>query len=71
MMYSLRRPAPTPQRGDRGCDCWVSGHPAETTYSIRRGAHNPECPVFRPSLDPVDAYHDAGLRMKEETGIQP
>jgi hypothetical protein len=49
-----------------GCSCWVSRYPVEETYSIRNGAHNPECPVFRPSVDPVDALHDAQIRVREE-----
>ncbi len=52
------------------CNCWVASVPLEKSFGIRNGAHNPECPVFRPSLDPVDAVNDAKLRLREETGLR-
>ena len=50
------------------CDCWVSERTEEEQFGIRFGAHNPTCPMFRPSLDPVDAVHDAELRRYYEVG---
>ncbi len=60
--------APTPQRGDRTCDCWVASVPDDKAFGIRNGAHNPACPVFRPSRDPVDNLHDAEQRAHAESG---
>lgn len=51
------------------CNCWVRRMSAEDQFGIRYGAHNPECPVFKPTLDPVKAVADAELRMEQETGI--
>lgn len=48
------------------CQCWVSKLTDEERFSVRYGAHNPQCPVFRPSLDPVDALNDVGVRPKYE-----
>jgi hypothetical protein len=52
-----------------GCRCWVRLQPEEDRYVIRCGAHNPECPMFRPSHDPVDNLHDAELRAQHEVGV--
>ena len=51
------------------CTCWVKDRPDEERVGIRYGAHNPDCPQFRPSRDPVDAVADAQLRMRHEVGI--
>ena len=52
------------------CNCWVRRADAETRFCVRRGAHNPECPTFRPTIDPVKAVQDAEERMYRETGIR-
>lgn len=54
----------TPARTD--CTCWVRLQSDEERFQIRYGAHNPECLVYRPSLDPVDNLHDAQIRAREE-----
>jgi hypothetical protein len=54
---------PTPLQGE-GCNCWVRDRPAEERFSIRYGAHDVRCPVWAPSLDPVDAANDAELRLR-------
>jgi hypothetical protein len=59
-----RRLEPTPQRGDRTCDCWVKDEPEAGRFELRNGAHNPTCPVYRVSLDPVDALKDADIRRR-------
>ena len=51
------------------CNCWVRLRPADERFGIRYGAHNPDCPRFHPSRDPVDAVADAELRMRYEVGI--
>lgn len=51
------------------CNCWVKRLTAEQSFGVRNGAHNPACPIFRPSMDPVDAVKDAEIRLYEETGI--
>ena len=50
------------------CSCWVKDRPDEERFSLRYGAHNPGCPMFRPSCDPLDNLRDAQLRMQHETG---
>ncbi len=52
------------------CTCWVRKVSEEERFGIRYGAHNPECPTFKPTLDPVKAMADARQRMWEEVGIQ-
>ena len=48
------------------CTCWVKFQDHEMRYTVRYGAHNPTCPVYRPSLDPVDNVKDAELRLRYE-----
>ena len=48
------------------CSCWVKDQPDEERYSIRYGAHHLDCPVYRPSGDPLDNLRDAQLRMQVE-----
>ena len=50
------------------CSCWVSYEPEEVRFSIRYGAHHLDCPVYRPSGDPLDNLRDAELRNACETG---
>jgi hypothetical protein len=45
------------------CNCYVSQLSDRERFVIRWGAHDPECPVFSPSLDPVDAVDDAETRL--------
>ena len=44
------------------CNCWVKDEPEPECWSLRNGAHNPTCPVYRVSRDPVDALKDADIR---------
>jgi hypothetical protein len=44
------------------CNCPVAHLPECTRWSLHYGAHALDCPVYSPSLDPVDAMHDARLR---------
>ena len=55
--------------GKHMCNCWVSREPWEVQFAIRYGAHNPQCPRYRPSRDPVDAINDTEIRLHAETGI--
>ena len=48
------------------CSCWVKDRPDEERFSLRYGAHNPGCPMFRPSYDPLANLRDAQLRMQHE-----
>lgn len=53
------------------CDCYVRGLDDVTRLSLRRGAHDPACPVYMPSLDRADAQQDAEYRqrtVRRETG---
>ena len=45
------------------CNCYVKALSAETRFSLRYGAHNKACPVYRRSLDPVDREEDASFRL--------
>ena len=49
-----------------GCNCWVKDEAAEDRFCIRYGAHSESCPVYRPSLDPVDRFKDEALRAQNE-----
>jgi hypothetical protein len=46
------------------CNCWVATMPEEDRFSIRYGAHNPACPQYRESGDPVDRVNDEELRAR-------
>lgn len=48
------------------CACWVSRQEPVIRFQVRRGAHGLACPVYRASLDPVDAANDAALRRRME-----
>jgi hypothetical protein len=54
--------------GNETCDCWVASASTETRFALRYGAHSMWCPLFRPSLDPVDRRADAGIRQRGEQG---
>ncbi len=47
---------------ERTCKCYVRHLDAETQYVLHWGAHNPACPVYHRSLDPVDHLHDEDFR---------
>ena len=40
------------------CKCYVKNLPELDRFALRRGTHEPSCPVYRESLDPVDRVHD-------------
>lgn len=44
------------------CRCYVRDLPPEESFAIRDGAHAVDCPVYRPSGDPVDRVKDAHIR---------
>ena len=44
------------------CNCYVSRLSELDRFALRRGAHEPSCPVYRESLDPVDRVRDAITR---------
>ena len=46
------------------CTCWVRSASREVQYTVRWGAHNLECPLYRESMDPVDKANDEELRAK-------
>lgn len=49
-----------------GCKCYVRHLTEEVVFGLHYGAHNPRCPVYRVSLDPVDRAHDEGFRAQAE-----
>ncbi len=49
------------------CDCYVRFLNEETRFSLHLGAHNPTCPAYRVSHDPVDRAHDEEFRARVET----
>lgn len=53
------------------CNCWVRNVPEPECWSLHNGAHELDCPVFRVSLDPVDAMHDAEVRERKGPYGQP
>lgn len=48
------------------CQCWVAQLSPPLCFATRRGAHALDCPVYRPSLDHVDALKDKELRERFE-----
>ena len=55
-------PSATNAQAPPTCDCWVASQSEQDRFCIRYGAHDPACPVYRVSLDPVDAANDQELR---------
>ena len=51
-------------RAGMTCHCYVSGLPADEQMSLHYGAHEPSCPVYRVSLDPVDREMDEEIRAR-------
>ena len=48
------------------CRCYVRRLTEEARFSLRYGAHALTCPVYRPSLDPVDRRADEELRREAD-----
>ena len=44
------------------CNCYVRYLDDEARFCLHYGAHETNCPVYRPSLDPVDRAHDEDFR---------
>ena len=61
---------PTTDAAGRVCVCYVSQQTPEVRYSLRYGAHDPLCPVYRESGDPVDRAEDAEYR-RDYLGVYP
>ena len=40
------------------CKCYVSRLSEHDRFPVRWGAHEPTCPTYRESRDPVDRVHD-------------
>ena len=51
-----------------GCKCYVRYLTEEIAFGLHYGAHNPACPAYRASLDPVDRAHDDDFRDRVEIG---
>lgn len=52
------------------CTCYASKLDDETRFTLRYGAHNPRCPAYRESGDPVDNMHDADFRATWEPRVR-
>ena len=50
------------RRSPRDCSCFVRYCHAAARYSLRHGAHDTDCALYRASGDPVDALHDRANR---------
>ena len=48
------------------CNCYAQRLPPVVQFGLHFGAHNPHCPVYRPSRDAVDAKWDAAFRARHE-----
>ncbi len=44
------------------CTCYVAQLDPSTRFSLRWGAHQTHCPVYRPSLDQADQLNDQATR---------
>ena len=51
---------------NKPCDCYVRRLHPEMRVALHYGAHNPTCPAYRESLDPVDQQHDREFRLYNE-----
>lgn len=52
------------------CNCYVRYLKEHVRFATRYGAHNPSCPWYRPSGDPVDRLKDEAFRAATERGRQ-
>ena len=50
----------------RDCTCYVQRLSDMQQFSLHWGAHSLTCPLYRRSLDPVDAEHDREIRQYYE-----
>ena len=50
----------------KDCRCYVQFLRPEARMVLHWGAHSLRCPVYRPSLDPVDRAHDEEFRYLAE-----
>lgn len=57
------------QKPNDPCNCYVRYLTEEVKGYVRWGSHNPACPVYRVSLDPVDRIADDEFRASAE--IEP
>jgi hypothetical protein len=48
------------------CNCYVRFLSEEIRFGLHFGAHNPTCPAYRVSLDPVDRANDDEFRAHTE-----
>lgn len=48
------------------CNCYVRYLSPEIRFGLHHGAHNPKCPRYRVSLDPVDRANDDDFRREVE-----
>ena len=48
------------------CRCYIKRMADEVIFSAHWGAHNPECPLYSVSRDPVDNLHDMEFREQFE-----
>ena len=46
------------------CNCWVRKLSEEKAFGVRFGAHNPICPAYQRSRDPIDDANDVELRQR-------
>ena len=52
-----------------GCKCYVRFiDDTHILFVLRLGSHNPACPAYRASLDPVDRRTDDDFRARVEIG---
>lgn len=57
-----RFPPTAKARSLDGCRCYVKKLPREFQFQLRWGAHALDCPIYRPSMDPVDNQQDIDAR---------
>jgi hypothetical protein len=59
------------EEGTVNCNCYVGRLGAEALFTLRHGAHNPSCPTYRVSKDPVDRANDEDTRKHFSAGRLP
>jgi len=48
------------------CKCYIRKLSSIAQFGLHWGSHNPTCPAYRPSLDPVDSAADDAFRTQYE-----
>lgn len=51
------------------CTCYVRFLSDHARFCLHHGAHNPTCPKYHPSLDPIDRQDEVEYRAEVEPQV--